>query len=330
MKNKNRETVCAVVVTYNRKNLLIECLEALRKQTWPIQAIYLIDNASTDGTPNLLLEKGYIKELPPKDLSEPWEKEFEIKNLTDGDAIKLYYVRMHENTGGAGGFHEGVKRGYEKGYDWLWLMDDDVGPDYICLEKLFNGKQLCKGNIAALMPVRFYINKLVNLESKKINLDDCMSPIWLDFYNDSDLKNVFFEIATIPFEGPLISSKAIYNIGLPNKDLFIFADDTDYSIRLNKVGKIYMVSNAKIYKKLLQTDTFFDWKTYYLLRNIIFLDRKYGKTLCVKYFRPILMLFLFIKKYRKFFFNRKFVYLFLAFYHGYKMKLGKTINPGHF
>jgi GT2 family glycosyltransferase len=24
--------VCAVVVTYNRKNLLLECLEALRKQ----------------------------------------------------------------------------------------------------------------------------------------------------------------------------------------------------------------------------------------------------------------------------------------------------------
>ncbi|MGC9001313.1 MAG: hypothetical protein ACP5J2_10155, partial [Caldisericum sp.] len=61
-------------------------------------------------------------------LSEPWEKEFEIKNLTDGNPIRLHYVRMHENTGGAGGFHEGVKRAYERGYDWLWLMDDNTIP----------------------------------------------------------------------------------------------------------------------------------------------------------------------------------------------------------
>ncbi|MGC9079983.1 MAG: glycosyltransferase, partial [Nanopusillaceae archaeon] len=98
-------SVCAVVVTYNRKELLSECLEALKRQIKPIQGIYLIDNASTDGTPELLLEKGYINELPPKSLSEPWEKEFEIKNLTDGNPIRLHYVRMHENTGGAGGFH---------------------------------------------------------------------------------------------------------------------------------------------------------------------------------------------------------------------------------
>lgn len=52
----NRDTVCAVVVTYNRKGLLIECLEALRRQTRPLQAIYLIDNASTDGTPEFLLK----------------------------------------------------------------------------------------------------------------------------------------------------------------------------------------------------------------------------------------------------------------------------------
>ena len=123
-----KETVCAVVVTYNRKELLIECLDGLLRQTRPIDAIYIIDNASTDNTPEFLKEKGFIQELPPKNLTKSWEKEFEIKNLTDGQPIKLRYIRMHENTGGAGGFHEGVKRAYEKGYDWLWLMDDDAEP----------------------------------------------------------------------------------------------------------------------------------------------------------------------------------------------------------
>ena len=71
--NKNlKDTVCAVVVTYNRKNLLLECLEALLKQTRPIDAMYIIDNFSSDGTPETLKENGYITNLPPDDISEPW------------------------------------------------------------------------------------------------------------------------------------------------------------------------------------------------------------------------------------------------------------------
>ena len=57
----SKDTTCAVVVTYNRKELLIECLESLRSQTRPLNAIYIIDNASTDGTPNLLLAEGIYR-----------------------------------------------------------------------------------------------------------------------------------------------------------------------------------------------------------------------------------------------------------------------------
>ncbi len=59
-KQEKRDTIAAVVVTYNRKELLIECLDALMNQTYPLDGIYIIDNASSDGTPELLLEKGYI------------------------------------------------------------------------------------------------------------------------------------------------------------------------------------------------------------------------------------------------------------------------------
>jgi GT2 family glycosyltransferase len=64
------DTVAAVVVTYNRKELLIECLEALRNQTHKPDAIFIIDNKSDDGTPELLLEKNYITKLPEKDINE--------------------------------------------------------------------------------------------------------------------------------------------------------------------------------------------------------------------------------------------------------------------
>ena len=46
-------TVCTVVVTYNRKDLLIKCIESLVNQTLKPQAIYIVDNNSTDNTPEL-------------------------------------------------------------------------------------------------------------------------------------------------------------------------------------------------------------------------------------------------------------------------------------
>ena len=45
---QDKGTVCAIVVTFNRKELLIDCLDSLREQTRPLDAIYIIDNASTD------------------------------------------------------------------------------------------------------------------------------------------------------------------------------------------------------------------------------------------------------------------------------------------
>src|ERR1035441_9411687 len=98
------ESIAAVVVTYNRKALLGECLDALLKQTHPLDAIYVIDNASTDGTKEFLNERGYLRES------------------------KIRYVPLPDNTGGAGGFYEGLRHAFEAGFDWFWLMDDDVEP----------------------------------------------------------------------------------------------------------------------------------------------------------------------------------------------------------
>ena len=60
MGDKRKNTICAVVVTYNRKKLLGECLDALLHQTRPLDSIIVIDNASTDGTYEYLNERRLI------------------------------------------------------------------------------------------------------------------------------------------------------------------------------------------------------------------------------------------------------------------------------
>lgn len=76
--------IAAVVVTYNRKELLKKNIEALLKQTYKEFDIYIIDNASTDGTYE------YIKEYI--------------------DSNQIHYENTNKNLGGAGGFNFGIKK----------------------------------------------------------------------------------------------------------------------------------------------------------------------------------------------------------------------------
>lgn len=294
------DNVCAVVVTYNRKNLLIECLEALRKQTRPLHGIYIVDNASTDGTPELLKEKGYIKELPPENLKESWEKEFEIENLVNGNSIKIHYVRMHDNTGGAGGFYEGVKRGYEKGYDWLWLMDDDAEPKEDALEKLQTYFLLDNVSALACLKVDRYMN-LLHPHRGYFNFRNVFSGIVTPF-NETDIEKEFLEIDHASFVGLIVSKEAIAKIGYPKREFFIHYDDVEYCMRLRAVGKILLIPSSVIVHKdaaKLGTKKSFlgresmriefnkFWLSYYGRRNLVWLGKQYSENKVLFYIQMI-------------------------------------------
>src|SRR5437870_3094389 len=78
--------VCAVVVTFNRKALLRDCLESLYKQSRVPDHIVLVDNHSSDGTLDMVREA--------------------FVNRPSGPQLSI--VALAENRGGAGGFATGV------------------------------------------------------------------------------------------------------------------------------------------------------------------------------------------------------------------------------
>lgn len=116
------EKAIAIVVTYNRVNLLKECITALRNQTHKPDAILVINNGSTDDTGQWLQSQ--------KDL----------------------LVITQTNTGSGGGFETGITWAYKNGYSWIWCMDDDGYPKEDALEKILAPEldRLCLRNCAVL------------------------------------------------------------------------------------------------------------------------------------------------------------------------------------
>lgn len=241
------ETVCAIVVTYNRKKMLLECLEALLKQSRPLNAIYIIDNASTDGTPAALLEKKYISKLPTLNIEEPWETFCTVANLQDLGtnshlSVIIYYVRIQANMGGSGGFYEGVKRSYEKGYDWMWLMDDDGIPEEDCLYQLIHEGE--KYNVEFLAPLVVDINHSGKLS---FGIFDYKNNQTIYTFQDAmkySSDGIFKGTACL-FNGILISKELVKMVGYPKKEMFIWGDEIEYLLRTKSMGfKIVTICNA--------------------------------------------------------------------------------------
>lgn len=220
------DKVYAVVVTYNRKELLLECLEAILAQTAPVERLIIINNASTDGTEDLLREKGYL------------------------DNPVVLYAKLNKNTGGAGGFHEGMKLARETQPDWVWIMDDDTIPTGTCLEELLLARQRIQGNVSFLASqVRGMNNEAMNVPK----IDRKQFTKYLDWYEYLDQGIV--KIVKATFVSLLVSIKAVNQCGLPWAEFFIWGDDSEYTQRIIRdFGPAYMVGKSLAIHKRVGSD----------------------------------------------------------------------------
>ena len=269
--------IAAVIVTFNRKSLLLHTIKSLKNQSRKIDNIYIIDNESKDGTYEELVKNGYVND-------EEYDKSKQYKSKIDN----ITYIRLPENSGGAGGFYEGIKVAHMEGNDWVWIMDDDVCPRLDALENYEKFILSSDKELGALMGVRYFENKPFSFEAKSHDFKNWFS---LDFKKDtvkiSDIeKGEPIRVYDVPFEGPIINCKVIDKIGYPNKEFFIIADDTDYCIRINEIAPIYIIPNVKIDRMISPyIDYNFGWKDFYAIRNIVYLNKKYGENKGVKYIR---------------------------------------------
>lgn len=238
----------AVVVTYNRRKLLIQCIQHLLEQYKICCDILIIDNASTDGT-----EESVCAFLDPR----------------------VIYKNTGSNLGGAGGFHFGIKVAVEAGYQYIWIMDDDTLPNPNALEKLFEAEEKLSGKYGWLSSRTLWIDGkdcIMNMQRKnpyqKIdNFDVALVPSAM-----ASFVSLFFK------------AEIVYQFGLPIKEFFIWTDDWEYTRRISQHINCYTVTDSRVVHAMkspssvnIATDSYDRMSRYpFFYRNDVYLYRREG------------------------------------------------------
>lgn len=194
-------SLAAVIVTYNRAAKLAKVLDALAAQTRRPDAVYVVDNLSTDETPQVVAG---CEDLP------------------------IIYCRMEQNLGGAGGFHAGLKRAYLDGHDLFWVSDDDAYPEPDAIAVL---EERLVAFPAETGYAPGYACSRVNWTDGTLCQMNVPLTVW-DWPRWATPEQPTFLIASCSFVSVLITRAAVAEHGLPIAEYFIWHDDVEYTLRL--------------------------------------------------------------------------------------------------
>ena len=192
--------IAAVVVTYNRINLLKECIVSLLNQSIDCD-ILIVDNSSTDGT------EEYVNKLV-------------------SEYSRIYYQNTGANIGGAGGFNFGMRWAVETGYDYIWIMDDDCLSKKNTLDELMNADEILNGKYGWLSSVVLWSDG----HECKMNRPKLKKSFY-EYLEYIQYGLVQAEQAT--FVSLFFRKDVIIRAGLPIKDFFIWGDDIEYTRRIS-------------------------------------------------------------------------------------------------
>jgi len=256
--------ICAIIVTYNRPELLCRCVENLLKQDYSLDVL-IYDNHSSLDTKGILLEHELLKE-----------------NVT--------YYYADTNTGGAGGFHNAMKMAIKKDkYCALWLMDDDGYP--VKTNTLSTVVEAWK----QLEEKACILNSLVICDVETLRLSFSLDREYDGNVMSSKAVDGLLKDLVSPFNGTFVPTSVIKEMGYPIKEFFVYGDETEYTLRAKSKGiPLYTVVDSIYWhpttvgkiKRFLHFQISIGnvplWKTYCMARNTMFYTKKYlGIKMCI-------------------------------------------------
>lgn len=234
-----------LIVTFNRLKELKKLL-LIYKASEAIDYLVIVNNKSTDGTTE------YLEQLNQKH-------------------IKIF--NLEENTGGSGGFHYGLNFMKDLDLDWVYLSDDDAFPESDIFSEF--KKKIAERNINFISAI---CTSVIDNGQYDLNHRRCLKRNWLQVKEvDStylDYCKEEFEINLYSFVGTFINNKKLNVSNLPEKNYFIWFDDSEHSIQLNKIGKIFCWPKLRVIHNCIFEEGI-TWKNFYGMRNRLHAYKKH-------------------------------------------------------
>lgn len=232
---------CAVIPTYERRDLALECIGSLERQTIPVD-IVVVDGASGDGT------VAAIRSQHPA----------------------VHVVELPRNAGSAGGFGAGIAWAYEAGYEWIWLTDNDSEAQPDALEQLL----AAHASFADENPPLLLASKVVWTDGSILALN---APILKrkelePLYRAAEYRTL--SVRAAPYAGVLIHRDLVLRHGLPIEDYFVWNDDIEYTGRLLRHDFGVLVPRSVVCHKpevLAPTTAWAGKRFYFEVRNKLWL-----------------------------------------------------------
>lgn len=210
--------IVAVVVTHNRRNLLLEALTAVRFQTRGPDEVVLVDNASTDGTTAAVRER----------------------------FAGVHVVTLERNTGGAGGFAAGVAVALGRGVGLVWMMDDDTVPEPGALAALLAARE----GYPDSEPPTLLASRVAWVDGRDHPMNTPREKPNASRTERAAAAAVgCVPIRSASFVSTLVDAETVRERGLPLADYFVWNDDFEFTTRLLRGRRgLYCPASVVVHK----------------------------------------------------------------------------------
>lgn len=219
-----QSSVSIVIVTWNRRDCVLNMLDSLRTISYHNVHIIVVDNASTDDSP------AAIRQHP----------------------LQVILLENRENLGGSGGFNTGIKYALKKlDQDYIWLLDNDAEVTADTLESMVRVMERDHSiGIVGSCVLSPEDHDLIVEAGGHIDLN---KGVWMpnrryERYEQSSGNGLVEDVDYVPACSALIRTEVFQRIGLLDERFFLHWDDIDFCVRIRKSGmRVVTALDAKVY-----------------------------------------------------------------------------------
>jgi GT2 family glycosyltransferase len=200
--NSNPQVSC-IILNWNGRQDTLECLDLLKKCTYPQLSVIVVDNGSTDDSVTR------IRAAHPDTL----------------------LLESGKNLGFAGGNNLGIRYALAHGAEYLWLLNNDTKPDPDALTALV-AKALTDKAIGAVSSICYYADAPSTVEAwagARVNL-------WIGYGRNTTVPHRDDWFHSLNGTSMLVARTAIADAGLLDEGFFLYWEDTEFCLRLRKRG----------------------------------------------------------------------------------------------